>query len=85
MHKLSEVKCRINLVTSSKWHIVEMFQSKIHVSNSTADVSKTISHDKMLHYRCLIDIAVSKYNLPRCVKGGHISFCASPYTSFRCG
>ena len=38
-----------------------MFKANIHDRNSTLDVSKTISHDKMLHYRFLIDITVSSY------------------------
>ena len=34
-------------------YIVEMFKVEIHVRNSSADVSKTVSHDKMLHDRFL--------------------------------
>ena len=33
------------------------------------DVSKTISHRKMLHYWLFIDITVNNYNLPRSLKG----------------
>ena len=69
MHKLSEVRCRLNLVISSKLHIVEIFKVKIHVRNGTADVSKTISHRKLLHYWLFIDITVNNYNLPRSLKG----------------
>ena len=69
MHKISEVECRLNLVISPKWHIVEMFKVNIHVRNGTPNVSKPISHDKMLHYRFLIDITVNNYNLPRSLKG----------------
>ena len=63
MYKLSEVKCPLSLVISSKWHIVEMLKVEIHVRNGTADVSKTISHDKVLHCRFLIDITVNNYSL----------------------
>ena len=78
MHKLSEVKCRLNLVISSKWHIVEIFKVEVHMRNGIADVSKTISHDTMLHYRFLIDITVNNYNLPRSLKGGvHVSTCTT--------
>ena len=70
--------CRLNLVISSKWHIVEMFKVDIHMRNSAADVSKTISQHKMLHYKFLIDITVNNYNLPQS-KGGvfeyHHFFC----------
>ena len=38
--------------------------------DGSADVSKTISHDKMLHYGVLIDITANNYNLPRSLKGG---------------
>ena len=38
--------------------------------NGTADASNTSSHDTMLHYKHLIDIAMSKYNLLRSLKGG---------------
>ena len=37
--------------------------------NGTADVSKTISHRKMLHYWLFIDITVNNYSLPRSLKG----------------
>ena len=62
MRKLSGTKCRLKLVISSKWHIVEMFKVEIHVRNDSADASKTISHDKMLPYRFLIDITMNNYN-----------------------
>ena len=67
MHKLSEVKCRLNMVISSKWHIIEIFKAEINVRNGPADVSKTISHHKMLLF--FIDITVNNYNLPRSLKG----------------
>ena len=74
MHKLSEVKCRLNLVISSKWHNGEMFKMDIQVRNGPPDVSKPISHHKLLHYRFLIDITVNNYNLTRSLKGGvHVS------------
>ena len=47
-----------------------MFKVDIHVRNGTPDVSKPISHDKMLHYRFLIDTTVNNYNLPHSLKGG---------------
>ena len=47
-----------------------MFKVEIHVRNGTADVSKAISHDKMLHYRFFIDITLNNYNLPRSLQGG---------------
>ena len=37
--------------------------------NGTADVSKTISHHKMLQSCFFIDITVNNYNLPRSLKG----------------
>ena len=46
-----------------------MFKVDIHVRNGTPDVSKPISHDKLLHYRFLIGITVNNYNLPRSLKG----------------
>ena len=47
-----------------------MFKVDIHVRNGTPDVSKPISHDKLLHYRFLIGITVNNYNQPRSLKGG---------------
>ena len=46
------------------------------MKNGTADVSKTISHDKILNYRFLIDITVNNYNLPHSMKG---VYCADAY------
>ena len=66
----SEVKCCLNLVISSKWYIVEIFEVEIQVRKGTADVSKTISPDKMLDYRFLFDITVNNYHPPRGLKGG---------------
>ena len=69
MHKLSEVKCRLNFVISLKLHIVEIFKVEIYARTGTTDASKTISHRKMLHYWLFIDITVNNYNLPRSLKG----------------
>ena len=70
MCKLSQIKCRFNLVISSRWCIFEMFKADIHVRNGSLHVSKTISLHKMLHFRFIIDIIVNNYNLPRSLKGG---------------
>ena len=69
MYKLSEVKCCLNLVISSKWRIVEIFKVETHMRYGTADVWKTISHHNVLHYLFYIDITVNNYNLPRSLKG----------------
>ena len=42
------------------------------MTNGSADVSKTISHGKMLNYSVLVGITVNNYNLPRSLKGGGV-------------
>ena len=63
----------LSLVISSKWHIIKIFKVEIHMRNDTADVSKTISHNKILHYWFFIGITVNNYNLPRSLKGVYMS------------
>ena len=80
MHKLTGVKCRLNLVLASKSHIVKMFKVEIHVRNVSADVSKK-QFDKIKCYITwffYIDITVKNYNLPCSLKGGvHAIFVLS--------
>ena len=47
-----------------------MFKVKTHATNGTADVSKTILHDKMLHYQFRFEITINTYNLPRSLQEG---------------
>ena len=71
MYNLYEANCRFKFGSVIKIVIVKMFnvEYSVHVRNDIADESKTISHDKILHYRVLIHIAVNNYNLPRSLIG----------------
>ena len=48
-----------------------MHKSEIQVTNGTADILKTISHDKMLHYIFLIDITVNNIQPTKQSEGGY--------------